>query len=160
MLIRTLWTATLILFSPPLWAAEYCHEKDLVLDREMVLNFAGGFATEIQLPTRRGEELVPSMGRVQLGSSGDPQLWTIFQNSGHGSVGIEYMVYKLEIRIGDERESDSQLISQDFSQDCTSPGQSVGYGARLRLPVMKIEPRANGEPRGLERVRVRVWGWQ
>ncbi len=141
-------------------AADYCHERELVLDKEMLWDFGSGFALELNLPTRRGEQLVPSMGRVQFGSSGDSQLWTIFENSGEGALGIEYTVYKLEVRIGDEREPDSQLFAEDFSHDCTQTGLGIDYGGRRRLSPIKLDPRANGEPRGLERVRVRVWGWQ
>jgi hypothetical protein len=141
-------------------SADYCHEKELVLDKEMLWDFRAGFATELNLPTRRGDELVPSMGRVQFGASGDPQLWTTFENSGEGNLGIEYTVYKLEIRIGDEREPDSQLYAEDFSRDCSETGLGIDYGGRRRLSPLKILPKASGEPRGLERVRVRVWGWQ
>jgi len=140
-------------------AAEYCHEKDLVLDQEMLWNFSG-FASELPLPTHREEALVASMGKVQFGTNGEPLLWTIFENSGQGNFGIEYMVYKIEIRIGDAQEPDSQLFSEDFSKNCSEPGLGVDYGRRRSLAPLKVLPHANGEPRGLEKVRVRVWGWQ
>jgi hypothetical protein len=140
-------------------AADYCHEKDLVLDQELLWDFSG-FASEIPLPTHRDEVLVPSMGKALFGTSGDPQLWTIFENVGDGNLGIEYMVYKIEIRIGDAREPDSQLFIQDFSKDCSEPGLGVDYGRRRALPPLKVLPHANGSARGIEKVRVRVWGWQ
>lgn len=160
MLRKLLLLATLSLAPTGATGAEYCHEKDLVLDKEMLWNFGSGFALELNLPTRRGDQLVPSMGRVQFGANGNPQLWTIFENSGEGTLGIEYTVYKLEIRIGDERDPDSQLIVEDFSRDCTEPGLGIDYGGRRRLSPLKVDPKASGEPRGIERVRVRVWGWQ
>src|SRR3990167_3332135 len=96
-------------------AASYCHEEDLVLDLETTLNFRAGFATEIPLLTHRNGSLVPSMGKLQLGANGEPVLWAIFENSGKGSLGIEYMVYKIEIRIGEP--ADSQVFAEDFSHD-------------------------------------------
>ncbi len=140
-------------------SAEYCHEKDLVIDQELLWNFTG-FATQLPLPTHRGDELVPSMGRVSFGSSGEPLLYTIFENSGNGNLGIEYMVYKIEIAIGDPQDPDYQLYSEDFSKDCSEPGLGVDYGRRRPLPPLKVLPLSNGEPRGLEKVRIRVWGWQ
>ena len=141
-------------------AADYCHEKDLVLDQELLWNFSSGFASELPLPTHRDDQLVPSMGKVMFGSSGDPMLWTIFENVGQGSLGLEYMVYKIEVRIGDARDPDSQLFYQDFSKDCSEPGMGIDYGRRRALPPIKVLPHANGEPRGIEKVHVRVWGWQ
>lgn len=158
--MRRLLFALLSLLPLTAHGAEYCHEKELVLDREMMWDFRSGFAMELNLPTRRGDELVPSMGRVQFGAGATPLLHTFFENSGQGTLGIEYMVYKLEVRIGDERETDSQLFVEDFSRDCSEPGFGIDYGKRRRLDPIKVEPKANGEPRGLERVRVRVWGWQ
>lgn len=141
-------------------ANEYCQEKNLVLDKEQLWNFSSGFATELNLPTHRGDELVPSMGKILLGAGLDPTLWAFVENSGEGSLGIEYMVYKLEIRIGEALEADHQVFVEDYSRDCSEPGLSIGYGRRYALPPIKILPHANGEPRGLERVRIRVWGWQ
>jgi hypothetical protein len=154
--------STLLLLSLPAQAeaAEYCHEEDLVLDREALWDFSAGFSAEQPLPTHRAGELVPSMGRAVFGSTGDQQLHTAFENSGLGSFGIEYMVYKLEISIGDPLDADHQVFVEDFSRDCTDPGLAVDYGRRRSLPPLAILPRRNGEPRGVEKVRVRVWGWQ
>lgn len=141
-------------------ASAYCHEKHLVLDKEFLWNFGAGFATELPLGTHRGDELMPSMGRVQLGTNGEPLLWAAIENSGPGGFGLEYMVYKIEIRIGDSLEADQQIFSEDFSRACTETGLGVAYGNRQALPAIKVLPHANGEPRGLEKVRIRVWGWQ
>lgn len=141
-------------------AADYCHEANLVLDKEVLWNFTSGFASELTLPTHRAEALVPSMGKVLFGSSGEQLVYTFFENSGEGTLGIEYMVYKLEIRIGDALDTDSQLYSEDFSRDCSEPGLGIDYGGRHTMPPLRILPRANGEPRGIEKVRIRVWGWQ
>ncbi len=141
-------------------ATEYCHEKNLVLDQEMLWNFPTGFSSQLPLPTHRGDELMPSMGKVLFGGNGEPTLWTIFENYGQGNFGIEYMVYKIEIRIGDATDPDSQLFIEDFSKDCSEPGLGIDYGRRRRLPPIEVLPHADGTPRGLEKVRIRVWGWQ
>jgi hypothetical protein len=156
--------STLMLLALPVSseaAAPYCHEEDLVVDQEALWDFSGGFATEMMLPTHRGDELVPSMGRALFGSENNSALLhAAFENSGLGTFGIEYMVYRIEIRIGDALDPDQQVFAEDFSRGCTDPGLAVDYGRRRDLEPIAVLPRGNGQPRGLEKVRIRIWGWQ
>lgn len=139
--------------------ANFCEDENLVLDVELSWDFANGFRQELTLPTHRGGELYPTKTVLQLGNGGDGELLGRFEFlRAANEVGLEYNLYRLQIQIGGDAEPDRQLIDQDFTASCTSPGAGLWPGDRLELRPIKLEPHANGAPRGVEPVHLRFWG--
>ena len=151
--------ALALLLASSIARADFCEDENLVLDTDLSWDFTNGFLHEFTLPTHRGGTIFPTKSVLQVGNAGAPELFGIFEfPRAANEVGLEYNLYRLEIQIGGDAEPDRQLIDQDFTSSCTSPGAGLWPGGRLELQPIKITPHADGTPRGVEAVHLRFWG--
>ncbi|MGZ3654036.1 MAG: hypothetical protein ACXVCS_00695 [Bdellovibrionota bacterium] len=140
-------------------AGNFCEDENLVIDTQLQWDFSNGFFHDFTLPTHRGGNLYSTKSVLHLGNGGDPNLYGIFEfPRAANEVGLEYNLYRLQIQIGGDDEPDRQIIDQDFTAGCTGPGAGLWPGDRLELKAIKLEPHADGAPRGVESVHLRFWG--
>jgi len=151
--------ALLLLFTASAARADFCQDANLVVDTRLTWNLSEGFEQDFALPTHRAGILYPSKTVLYLKGDGRSALDGLFAfQSPVGQAEYEYNLFRLSIEIGNEGETDHQIIEQDYTEDCTGPGFGLMPGDHVSLKTIKIEPHADGTPRAMEAVHLRFWG--
>lgn len=149
----------LLFFSSPVQAEEDCLASFLVVDRDEVWDFQHPEPLHFPLPSRRGDGtyLTPAAAHYEWKKDLDLAIHFDFHLP-PGQVSYPYNVYKVSVEVGEEGDNDHFRYEHDFTQGCRETGASMMPGQQIQLPLVKIPPHSNGESRGKERVRIRVWG--
>lgn len=150
--------AALLLLPRPAAADDTsCLPDRPVIDRLEIWDFSRVTVSDFYLPTRSAYQWHQTYAAAHL--EFNKRMNVLFDyNAPNGMVGLEYNFYRVEIQVGQDYDADRFVFTKDFTRDCQSPGRSIYPGQSMRLDPIKIPPRADGNPRGRELVRVRIWG--
>jgi hypothetical protein len=147
----------LLVFFLPLvsFADESCPENLLVAEKTLSWDFATGSRTDFYLPTYNSEQqrLVRTDAAAHFSSDGSAMNVLFDFNS--NLIWLPYNIYRFDVEVGTPDSPDYFLKS---AGDCNGFPTGMRPGEHLVAYPIKIPPRANGEPRGQEPVRIRVWG--
>jgi hypothetical protein len=150
----------LFTLSPFALAEDYCLDSELVVDQDLVWDFGAGVQSEVPLPTHRMGSLVPTNARAYFTSEpASPYMnidFALPAKPGE-TYGLEYNLYRVELRVG-ATAPDEQLLDLDFTSGCQKDAPSVFPGQSRKAGTVKVLPRADGWPRGLELIHLRIWG--
>ncbi len=151
-LVGQLITLASILAAGTAHAATYCHENDLVIDREEIMHFTQPAHLQFQLPNKTdGTYFSHAAFHFLTAPNADPALYVDHMVPPSQNLGFEYMVYKIRIEIGAPGSENFWSTEIDYTQNCADNGLAVGPNDRAKIPLSL--PRREGEL-----MRIKIWG--
>lgn len=156
--MRILCLILLCFLSAPAQAEECLDSFYLVADQSAQWDLSRAGRLDFFLPTYSGNGPYLTAAAAHYAWKG-PQLHIEFDfKLPPGQVSYPYNIYKLSVELGNEGERDYYKFELDYTNGCQQGGKGIFPGQHIEVPKVLLPPRDNGSPRGLENVRVKVWG--
>jgi hypothetical protein len=146
------------LLSLPAFGAESCYDSRPVVDIQADWDFTAAPQADFYLPTRTVYGGYLTWAAAHLRWDGRLETMFDFQPPQKEALSLPYTVYRLQLQVGKDGDSDGFLYDNDLTRNCTGPGRSLFPGDVLRLPAVQVPSHKDGTPRGLEPLRIRIWG--
>lgn len=136
------------------FADDTCPEHLLVVDKVLDWDFTTGSRTDFYLPSYFSQQgMVRTDAAAHFSSEGSTMNVLFDFNS--KLIWNPYNIYRYDVEVGAPDSADYFVKS---AGDCNAFPTGMGVGQRLEGFPIKIPPHANGDARGHEPVRIRVWG--
>jgi hypothetical protein len=138
-------------------AEDSCYRDFLVIDRVIAWDFSRDQAADFTLPSWNGSTppfYTDAAAHISLRGN---KLNTSFDFK-TDLVSLPYNVYRMDILVGKEADPENFVSSRDFTANCKNAGFSFFPGDKVKLLPEKIPALSSGGPRGVQPVRIRIWG--
>jgi hypothetical protein len=153
----SLYLALALFAAPTARAEQACQAEHLVVDFETTWDFSTPARSDLRLPTWSSFGLYETAASAHFSLDENQALLVTFLHEvPDGIVGLPYNIYHFAFTVGTHEEE--QTIFRDFTANCLGPGQAMFPGSYVKLPSKELPARRDGGSRGVERVRIRIWG--
>lgn len=136
-------------------ASDDCYRELLVVDQTVEWNFTQEQRLDVALPTwNRRYGFMPTEAAAHFTLSHD-KIDVLFDYNSK-KMSLPYNFYRLDITVGEN--DDLFHRSLDFSEGCQQMPIGIYPSRHIKLFPIEVARPVHGNPRGTEKVRVRIWG--